>query len=68
MWGNLLYNGLPIIACAMIMLFLRWRMNILMLSEEEAHMLGHNAVRIRYAVIFCATVLTVSSVCMESSI
>ncbi len=68
MWGNLLYNGLPIIACAMIMLFLRWRMNILMLSDEEAHMLGHNAVLIRYAVIFCATVLTASSVCISGTV
>ena len=43
-------------------------MNILTLSEEEAHMLSTHAGRLRYAVILCATILTACSVCVSGTI
>ena len=49
-------------------MLIRWRMNILTLSDEETHMLGHNSGWLRYAIIFCATVLTASSVCISGTI
>lgn len=67
-WNNIIYNGVPIVACIIFLMLIRWRMNILTLSDEETHMLGHNSKWLRYAIIFCATVLTASSVCISGTI
>ena len=67
-WNNIIYNGVPIVLCIIFLMLIRWRMNILTLSDEETHMLGHNSGWLRYAIIFCATVLTASSVCISGTI
>lgn len=67
-WNNIIYNGVPIVLCIIFLMLIRWRMNILTLSDEETHMLGHNSSWLRYAIIFCATVLTASSVCISGTI
>ena len=67
-WNNIIYNGVPIVLCILFLMLIRWRMNILTLSDEETHMLGHNSGWLRYAIIFCATVLTASSVCISGTI
>lgn len=67
-WGNIFYNGVPILIGIIFILCIRWRMNILTLSEEETHMLGKNAGWLRYAIIICATVLTACSVCISGTI
>ncbi len=67
-WQDLVSSGIPIIVCAIIMFLLRWQMNILTLSEEEAHMMIIKPKRIRNIVILCATVLTASSVCICGNI
>lgn len=67
-WDNILYNGIPIVLGIAFMLAIRWRMNILTLSEEEAHMLGKDTAWLRYAIILCATVLTACSVCVSGTI
>lgn len=67
-WGNLISSGIPILFCFLFMLLIRWRMNILTLSDEEAHMLGKHNTLLRYAVILCATILTACSVCISGTI
>ena len=67
-WDNIFYNGIPIIIGIIFILLIRWRMNILSLSEEEAHMLGKNSNWLRYAIIICATILTACSVCISGTI
>lgn len=67
-WNNIFYSGIPIALCILFMMLIRWRMNILTLSEEEAHMLSTHAGRLRYAVILCATILTACSVCVSGTI
>ncbi|MGN0953564.1 FecCD family ABC transporter permease [Dialister sp.] len=67
-WNNILYSGIPIAICLIFMMLIRWRMNILTLSEEEAHMLSAHSEWLRYAVIFCATILTACSVCVSGTI
>lgn len=67
-WENIFSSGIPIVICLVFMLVIRWRMNILTLSDEEVHMLGRDAGWLRYAIILCATVLTACSVCISGTI
>ena len=67
-WANIFSSGIPIVFCLVFMLVIRWRMNILTLSDEEVHMLGRDAGWLRYAIILCATVLTACSVCISGTI
>jgi len=55
--------GAPFIIVGMvILLVLRWRINILSLSEEEAKSLGISVAKTRWLVIFAATIITASAV------
>ena len=47
---------------------LRWRMNLLSLSEYEAKSMGENVVILRIVTIVCATLLTASAVAMTGGI
>lgn len=67
-WNNIFASGIPIILCICLMLLLRWRMNILTLTDEEVHMLGRNTGWLRYVIILCATILTACSVCISGTI
>lgn len=67
-WDNIISSGVPILVCLLFMLVIRWRMNILTLSDEEVHMLVRDAGWLRYAIILCATVLTACSVCISGTI
>ncbi len=54
---------LPLIVLGMIGIFLlRWRLNILMLSEEEIRSLGMKVAHIRWTVILLATMMIAASV------
>ncbi len=55
--------GLPIILAGIIILILmRWRLNILSLQEDEAQSLGINVKRLRLAVMVASTMITASCV------
>lgn len=67
--GSATYRSLgigmvPIITGCLILFVLRWKMNILSLSEDEARTLGINVKRMRLVVIFAATMITASCVSM----
>lgn len=67
--GSATYRSLgigmvPIIAGCLILFVLRWKMNILSLSEDEARTLGINVKKMRLVVIFAATMITASCVSM----
>ena len=56
-------------AAGIIPLFLlRWRMNLLSLSEYEARSMGENVTGLRIVTICCATLLTASSVAITGGI
>ncbi|MDD4798866.1 MAG: iron ABC transporter permease, partial [Clostridia bacterium] len=60
---------LPVMLVGLIPLFfLRWRLNVITLSEEEARSLGVNTKRIRVLVILCATLVTAASVAVSGMI
>lgn len=67
-WDNLLYV-LPIIIIGTIaVLALRWRLNILSLSDQEAQSLGVNIYRERLVIIGISTLLTAAAVCLSGTI
>jgi iron complex transport system permease protein len=48
--------------------FLRWRINVLTLGDEEARTMGINAARLRLIIILCATLITAASVSVSGMI
>jgi iron complex transport system permease protein len=58
-----LIKGAPAILSGVLILFLlRWRINVLSLSEEEAQSLGINVQWLRWIIILASTVVTASAV------
>lgn len=55
--------ALPFMVVGLLPLFLlRWRINLLSLSDTEAQSLGVNTGRLRFCLIVCATLMTAASV------
>lgn len=67
-WSSL-RPQLPAMLLAMIvLLLLRWRINLLSLSDVEARSLAVNASKLRGLIITCSTVLTACAVCLCGTI
>jgi iron complex transport system permease protein len=56
--------GIPIIIGTIILLAIRWRLNILAMGEEEAHTMGINIKKLQAIIIVCCSVITAASVSM----
>ncbi len=63
-FDSLLLGAPPLIICTIIILLLRWRMNLLPLSDDEAVSSGVNLKLLRTVIQLCATVITASCVSM----
>ena len=63
-YHTLLLGAPPILICTVILLLLRWKMNFLPLSEEEAVSFGINLKALRLTSEICATMITASCVSM----
>ena len=63
-YKNLLYGAPPIILGIVVLYLLRWRMNLLPLSEDEARASGCNIAVLRAVTVVCATAITASCVSM----
>lgn len=63
-YDSLMMGAPPIIICTIILLLLRWKMNLLPLSEDEAVSSGVNLKALRMTVEICATLITASCVSM----
>lgn len=63
-YGSLLLGAPPIILGIIILYLLRWRLNILPLSDDEARSSGINVTAIRIVTVLCATAVTASCVSM----
>ncbi len=58
----------PILLGLIPLLLLRWRINLLTLSEAEARSMGVDTRRLRLIVILCATLMTAASVAISGMI
>jgi len=63
-YPNLMFGAPPIILGVAVLYVIRWRMNLLPLSEDEAKSSGINIYALRITTIVCATVITASCVSM----
>ncbi|MDP7690092.1 FecCD family ABC transporter permease, partial [Escherichia coli] len=58
---DLCYAARIILIGSLPLFFLRWRMNLLTLSDDDARSLGLNVTRLRFGLIVCATLITAST-------
>lgn len=58
----------PIVIGMIPLFLLRWRINLLTVGEEEALSMGIDTTKLRFVVIFCATLLTSISVAISGVI
>jgi iron complex transport system permease protein len=65
---DVLLAAVPIIPGLIVLLLLRWRLNLLTLTEDEAKAMGADTARLRVTVILCATLLTAASVAVSGLI
>ena len=63
-YETLLLGAPPIVLGVMVLFLLRWRMNLLPLSEDEARASGVNITALRAVTVVCATLITASCVSM----
>lgn len=59
---DLPFLAVPVLLGLIVLLCLRWRLNLLTVSDEEAESMGVNVQRLRGVVIVCATLMTAASV------
>ena len=62
---NLKYIAPVMIICAVLLIAMSWRINLLSLGDESAARLGVNVSFERSIIIICATLLTACSVCIS---
>ena len=63
-WRNIALGAPAIVASVALLWLLRWRMNLLPLTEDEARASGVNMKALRGVTVLCATLITASSVSM----
>jgi len=63
-YKTLIFGAPPIIIGIIVLYILRWRLNILPLSEDEARSSGVNIKALRIISVLCATMITASCVSM----
>ena len=63
-WETLLLGAPPVVLGMLLLYLLRWRMNLLPLSEDEAKASGVSIRSLRAVTVACATMITASCVAM----
>ena len=66
--SDTVFVSILVIAGLIPITLLRWRINLLTVSDDEARSLGINTRRLRFVVIICATLVTAASVSVSGMI
>jgi iron complex transport system permease protein len=66
--NDLIYLIPMIVACALVLMHMRWKMNVLSLGDNEAKTLGINVSATRGVIIVCSTLMVSVSVCICGAI
>lgn len=67
-YNDLLWIVMPMSVGTLVLLLLRWRINIMSLGDEEAKSLGVNVDKMRLIIIVCATLITSAAVSISGVI
>ncbi|RZN65029.1 MAG: iron ABC transporter permease [Candidatus Methanoliparum thermophilum] len=65
---DLLVVIFPMLVSIMILLLIRWKINVISIGDEEARSLGLNTKKFTTLMIICCTILTASAVCISGII
>ena len=65
---GVLFAAIPMVIGLVPLLLIRWRINLLTLSDSEAKTMGVNVTLVRVVVILCATLITAASVSVSGLI
>lgn len=66
--NDLLFVAVPMLGGLLILLMLRWRINILTLGDDQARTMGINAKMLRLLVILASTLITAAAVSVSGMI
>ena len=66
--SDVLFAAVPIALGALVLFLLRWRINLLTLSEAEARSMGVDTKHLRLIIIVCATLMTAAAVSVSGMI
>ncbi len=66
--GDALFVSILVLISLIPLFLLRWRINLLTVSEDEARSLGINTGRLRFIVIICSTLMTAAAVSVSGMI
>ena len=66
--SDLGFAVIPMLVGMIPLFLLRWKMNLLSFGDDEAVSMGINVTRLRFVIIFCAGILTASSVAASGMI
>ncbi len=62
--SSILFSVIPIVIGMVILFLARWKLNVLMLEDDEAKTLGINPLKWKLIIIFASTLLTSAAVCL----
>jgi iron complex transport system permease protein len=65
---NLAFAFIPMALGIVVLLAIRWRINVLSMGEDEAKALGIDTGRLRLLIVLCCTLVTSASVCVSGVI
>ena len=66
--SDIISGGIPIVLGSIVLILVSWRINVLSMGDEEARALGVNTEFLKGIVIVCATIISVSAVCVAGII
>jgi len=66
--GDAVFVTILVLVGILPLILLRWRINLLTVSEDEAKSLGINSGRLRFIIVVCATLMTAAAVSVSGMI
>jgi iron complex transport system permease protein len=67
-WADIYQFGIPMFIGIVVLLLLRWRINVLSLDDAQAKALGINVKKYQGVIIFFTSLITASAVCISGII
>jgi iron complex transport system permease protein len=65
---DLLLAGPVFVVCVVVLLLIRWRINLLSMGEEDARAMGVHVERLKAVIVVCATFITAAAVSISGII